>query len=168
MKRSICLAIAAVVLGISFQAGATILNPFQREGRVKPHTILLTGNYAKPRLLAELAQYYTKQPVLIVSPDADGSYQVYYMPNAREAKLVESEAELMDLVSSFIKPKRIIILGDADYVPESLARKLRENFSVISLDSADWSKNADSLSRILDAKQLKAKFDAHVGASTLN
>ena len=166
MKRTLFLAIAAMVLGLSVRSGAAVMNPFQHDGRVKAHTILLTGNYVQSRVLAELAQYYTKQPVLIISPDAEGANQVYYMPNSREAKQIPAD-EFMDVVN-FITPKRVIILGNSDYVPASFGKELREKYSVISLDSADWSKNAASLSEILDEKRLKTKFEEYVRTASLS
>ena len=166
MKKAILSAVAVVMMSLAFHAEAATWNPFQSEGRVKAHTVLLTGNYLQSRILAELAQYYKKQPVLLISPDSEGASQVYYMPNGTEAKNIPAE-EFMDLVNH-IAPKRIIVLGGTDYVPKSFVDQIKAKYSVISLDSADWSKNAAALGEIFEEKKLKSKFDEYVRAARSN
>lgn len=163
MKKAILSAVAVVMMSLAFRAQAATWNPFQSEGRVKAHTVILTGNYLQSRILAELAQYYKKQPVLLISPDSDGGSQVFYMPNSTEAKNIPAE-EFMDLVNH-IAPKRVIVLGGTDYVPRSFVDQIRAKYSMISLDSTDWSRNAASLGEIFEEKRLKSKFEEYVRAA---
>ena len=159
MKKSFFTMVAVVMMAFAFHAEAATWNPFQHEGRVKAHTIILTGNYVKARILAELAQYYTKQPVLLIAQDSDSSYQVYYLPNTSEARNYKAD-EFMELVT-FINPKRVILLGGSDFVPQSFTDQVKAKYSLISLDSSDWSKNAASLGEILEIKRLQSQFDEY-------
>ncbi|MBO4344413.1 MAG: hypothetical protein J5833_01580 [Victivallales bacterium] len=151
--------IVAIVLGISLESRALTLNPFKRSGRVKASSLMITGNYVDSRLLAELAQHYSKQPLLVISPDVDGGYQLFFMPATKEAKAVSPD-EFVDIIE-FVGPKRIIILGNESFVPMKFVDQARANYSIISLDSDNWSKNAAALGDLLKIEKLQTLFDEY-------
>ena len=160
MKKSLFFVVALLVMSFAFNVNAMTWNPFKREGRVKPHTVILTGNYIESRLLAELAQFYTRQPVVLVSKGEGSETEAFYMPNMKEASKITAE-EFVDLVNH-IAPKRVIVLGNSDYVPASFIEQIRDKYPLIQIDGTDWSKNAGTLALIIEEKGLKARFDENM------
>jgi len=158
MKKRLILgfvALAMMFLAVT-EAEALTWNPFKRTGRVKASTLLVTGNFIYSRLLTELAQYYSKQPIITISPDVDGGHQLFFMPATNNASAIAAD-EFMDVVE-YINPKRVVVLGGGDYVPREFVDLARAKYSVILLDSDDWNKNAESLAEILKLKKLPALF----------
>ena len=158
MKKSILVALTAalVMLSMAGSAWALSLNPFKRAGRTRAHTLMVTGNYVESRLLVELAQYRTKQPVLLFSPDVDGSQQLFYLQSGGKATSMDSEKYLEFI--EFINPKRIVFLGGDDFVPPAFVDMARSRYSVMILDSKDWLKNASMLADWLKHRQLVRQY----------
>ena len=150
----------ALLFCASLETRGLTLNPFKRSGRVKSSSLIVVGNYVEPRLLAELAQYYSKQPVLVISPDLDGGHQLFFM--ATTAKATTDTADQFLEIVKYVNPKRIIVLGNEKYVPASFVDQARNGYSVITLDSDDWSKNAVALEDLLHVGKLKEKFENYL------
>ena len=158
-KHFLCALVAAVTLLTAFNADALTFNPFKRAGRIKANTLIISGNFVHSRLLADLAQYYSKQPVLLISPDVDGSYQIFYLPSATKATPV-SQDEFMGIVE-YVNPKRIVVLGGDDFVPHKFIDLARSKYSVMILDSDDWSRNAATLGDLLKTDKLALQFNEY-------
>lgn len=159
MKKRLTFALALAVIFAAIDATALTLNPFKRAGRVKAETLIIAGNFVYSRLLADLSQYYSKQPILLVSPDVDGTEQLFFMPSDSKV-LPMGPDEFMEAVE-YVDPKRIIILGGDDYVPRKFIDLARAKYSVITLDSDNWSNNAAALGELLKIKKLQAQFDGY-------
>ena len=161
MKKQILsiFGMVAIVMGLSLESNALTLNPFKRNGRVKASSLIIAGNFLDSRLLAELSQHYSKQPILVVSPDVDGGYQLFFMPASNQAQPVSPD-EFLDIIK-YVNPKRIIVLGNDSYVPVKFVDQARAEYSIISLDSDNWSKNAASLGELLKIKKLQTLFDEY-------
>ena len=158
LRRALGLALAAFFVSASTEAGLlSALNPFNwfsDEGRVE--TLMITGNYARSRLLAELAQVKTEQPVLLVSPAASGGSDLFFLPAAPEAMEVE-KAKYGEFVR-FLQPERIVVLGDAGFVPPEFVDKVRDRYPTVILASEDWIDNAAALARILEVPKLTSRY----------
>ena len=60
-------------------------------------TLIMVGNYRQPRLLAELIQNETKQPILVVPASGEGD--LFFMPADRNDQTLEVKMEdLTDFV----------------------------------------------------------------------
>ena len=153
------LGIVAIVLGISLESRALTLNPFKRNGRVQATSLIITGNYVDSRLLAEISQYYSKQPMLVISPDVDGGYQLFFMPAVKQASAISPD-EFMDIIK-YVNPKRIIVLGNDSFVPVKFIDQARNDYSIISLDSDNWTKNAAALGELLKIEKLPILFNEY-------
>lgn len=158
-KQILFVLVAAVAIMASFNAEALTFNPFKRAGRVRANTLILSGNYVHSRLLADLAQYYSKQPVLLLSPDVDGAYQLFYLPAGNTATPVNAD-DFMTIVE-YVNPKRIVVLGGDDFVPHKFIDLARAKYSVMILDSDDWSRNAATLGDLLKADKLALSFNQY-------
>lgn len=121
-------------------------------------TLIIVGNYRQPRLLAELVQNETKQPILVVPDSGEGN--VFFMPANREDKTMEIKiGDLTDFIK-FVKPNKVIVLGDKRYVPEKYLAEIDPSQTVISITNKDWGMVAKATSRILDLKYLIKDFKA--------
>ena len=107
-KHFLQVCIVMALLCASLETKGLTLNPFKRSGRVRASSLIVVGNYMEPRLLAEIAQYYSKQPVLVISPDLDGGHQLFFMPTPAKAT-TDSADQFIEIVKH-VNPKRIIVL----------------------------------------------------------
>ena len=155
-KTGLVLLTAIFCLLMSKPADALSMNPFKREGRTRAHTLMITGNYLDSRLLVELAQHRTKQPILLLSPDGFQNYQLFFMPPGAKA-VAEPKEKFMELVD-FINPRRIVFLGDTDFVPQEFIDLVQGKYSVFILNSKDWEKNAQSLGDLLKQPKLNRLY----------
>ena len=151
--------LAAVAMLASSGASALTFNPFKRVARVQNNTLIIAGNIIASRLLADLAQYHSKQLILLISPESDGNARIYYAP-ARSRASESTQDQFMNLVN-FIKPKRIVVLGGSDYVDTKFVDMARAKYPVIILDSDNWSQNAQSLGEILKIRGLDSQYNEY-------
>lgn len=150
-----------IMLTATANTWAVSLNPFRRNGRAPTDTLMITANVVNARLLAELAQLRTKQPILLFSPDVDGTQQIFYLAPGEKATSI-GEDKFVEMVD-FINPKRVIILGSNDFVPNAVVDRIRQRYSIIILDSTDWDKNAQALGEWLDHSALLKQYREYNG-----
>jgi hypothetical protein len=122
-------------------------------------TLLVTGNFAKSRLLAELYQLQTKQPILLISPEGAGRDQLFFLPSVPEAMTLEPEkyAEWVE----YLRPGRIIFLGDTAFVPAAYIDQVRGRFPTVVLNSRDWLDNAKALGSLIKDKGLAKLYGSY-------
>jgi len=154
--RGMSVIVLFVLIAVTASSYAVSLNPFRRNSRARAETLMITANVLNSRLLAELAQVRTKQPIVLFSPDVDGTQRVFYMIDGNKAVDI-GEGNFLETVA-FINPKRIVVLGGTDYVPKQFVDLLRADYSVIILDSTDWEKNAQVLGEWLDHRSLVKQY----------
>ena len=116
-------------------------------------TLVITGNYTKPRVLAELVQGETKQPILLLT---QSNGKIFFMPSNGPCLEVQ-DAEFSNFIK-FLKPKQIIILGDTNYVPESYSKRIDPSQTTIRVDNKDWYQVAVTVGKILDKTYLASNF----------
>ena len=160
-KLSLNVIVLAIVAIAAIQsANAISLNPFKREGRTRAHTLMISGNFLEPRLIVELAQHRTKQPIIVISPDASGNHTLFFMPAG--TKPMTEPADKFAGILSLINPKRIIILGNSDYVPAQFVDIAQKKFPVIILNNADWTVNCQSLADLLEQPKLTSLYSDYL------
>ena len=135
-------------------------NPFARlRSKQQVETLLITGNFGKSRILAELAQAKKKHPILLISPEADGD-RIFFLPTAPEAASVAPD-RFREFIE-FLQPKRVVILGDERYVPERYTDELRGRFPLVVVDGEDWRKNATALGGVLGYRRLARRYEPYL------
>ncbi|MFA5206281.1 MAG: hypothetical protein WC708_17935 [Lentisphaeria bacterium] len=117
--------------------------------------LVVTGNYGRPRLLAELIQRKTGHSILLVSPIVGGE-ELFLLPASGEA-LVEQQAKYNDLLT-FLKPKKIVFLGDSDYLPADYVEKARNLYPVVVISGDDWQKNAEAAGTLFHLRSLPGRY----------
>lgn len=122
-------------------------------------TLLVTGNFARSRVLAELAQEQRKHPILLISPEAGGNDELYFMPKRprTEASFLPKD-EFLPFIE-FLKPRRVVVLGDRSYVSEAYVEQLRKSsIQTIVLNNQDWLRNAEALGDIIQYRPLSRLY----------
>ncbi len=130
--------------------------------RARVNALLVTGNYLKPRLLCELAQYRSKQPIILVHQDADSAEadaRLFYLPGSNQQEREEIAATQFTEFLTFLNPKVVIFLGNMDEdFSSDLVRQASANFRVLTISSNDWDKNAQLLGEVMRLPRLARDY----------
>ena len=108
MKRlKTAMLISVVFLAASFTASAGNFWDRLNGKEIRPHTVIITSNYVHPRMLAELIQYKTSQPILLL-PTGDEK-QLFALGSKGESRTLTKDQYLdwIDLVN----PSAVIFIG---------------------------------------------------------
>lgn len=120
----------------------------------KPTTLVVTGNFKSPRLMAELIQSESRQPYLLIS--SDNRYFVCY-------PLTQAVEVLPSKLNEYIRNlhlQRIIILGDENYVSQDFINKLDLVIPVARIQAKEWAHVARELDFMLNLGRLEKNFRA--------
>ena len=166
MKKTLVILLAAVVTIGSLTAGFwDWATPYQGPDR-DIITLVITGNYRNSRLLAELIQYDTNQPFILLP--YQGASGIFFCPGGVDATAMEIEPERFAQFVSFLNPKRIIILGDERYVNAEYRRLLEYNNFSVTTYSGDWERTARDVGAFLRLPNLEKNFKATIAQLTGN
>ena len=122
----------------------------------KLETLVITGNYKSPRLLAELIQNESRQPYMLLPDPARGDGRIYFVPPKSDAVEVK-ETYFNDFIRT-AGPKRIIILGDERYVPRRYEDMLDKVIPVVRVTGANWVRVAEELTFMLNLNHLDRNY----------
>lgn len=155
-KRKIMLLAAVLGLSvISVQAAPW----FSHNARRTPNTLVVTGNYKVPRLMAETILSLSKQPYLLIA--TDGRYFIVMSKDVQEVP-----AGKLDVYINNLNPKRLVILGDERYVTrqqEMLLRKINlKRIPVMRIYGNNWTRIAEELDDMLNIGNLARNFNRNV------
>ena len=121
------------------------------------HTMIVTGNYKMPRLLAELIQDESRQPYILLPDPRDENQKIFFCPPLRREGMEVQEKYF----NAFIRtagPKRIIILGDERYVPRRYEAMLDGKIPVVRITGGNWLRIAEELTFMLNLSNLDRNF----------
>ena len=119
-------------------------------------TLVVTGNYKSPRLLAELIQNESRQPYMLLPDPARGDGRIYFVPPKSDALEVK-EADFNDFIRT-AGPRRIIILGDERYVPRRYEDMLDKVIPVARITGENWVRIAEELTFMLNLNHLDRNY----------
>ena len=122
----------------------------------KLETLVITGNYKSPRLLAELIQNESRQPYILLPDPSRGDNRIYFCP-PKSAALEVRETYFNDFIRT-AGPKRIIILGDERYVPRRFEDLLDKAIPVVRVTGANWFRIAEELTFMLNLNHLDRNY----------
>ena len=115
------------------------------------NVLVVTGNYLRPLRLAQIAQEIGGQPVLVFARDGKA-----YLTEPGKAAEVFAAGEVAAKVKA-LAVKKVVVLGDAQYVPQACLDALGVAEPTILAD-ADWAKNGTSLAEMLKMPALKKSY----------
>jgi hypothetical protein len=152
MNRNFFLTTLAIVLFASIApVHAGLLDIFKKKPR-RVETLIVTGNFIKSRILAELVQDEIKQPVLLL-PTGNEDDVCYFLPPKGQALEVEAK----DFISfvEFLQPRKVLFLGNAQYAAPAYHDALLQNNVVTwAVTNDDWEQIANSVGETLKIKNL--------------
>jgi hypothetical protein len=124
---------------------------FQKNPK-RVEVLLVTGNFVKSRVLAELIQKHLKQPILLLPSGEEGDALYFLLPNGETgAVAAEDYVKFVD----FLNPKQVLFLGNKDYAPDNYLDDLGESVAVpVIVRDDDWNKIAFSAGELLKIKKL--------------
>ena len=123
----------------------------------KPETLVITANYVSPRLMAELIQHESGQPYLLLPAEGDEDQRIFLCPRNNKETIVIPENEIGRFVD-FLGSKRIIVLGNQNYVPEKYVNMLNPNTPVVRVTGNDWERIAEELKFMLNLSKMHKNF----------
>ena len=141
----------AVVVGTLSLQGASW---FVRGNKYNVETLIVTGNYKSPRLMADLIQAESRQPYIIV-PAANASSNLCFLALPKSGMAVRE-----DQFGSFVRYsgcRRVVILGDANCVPEKYEAMIDRSIPVVRI-TGDWERVAEELTFLLNLSDLKRNY----------
>mgnify|MGYP001148196547 CR=1 FL=1 len=119
-------------------------------------TIIITGNYKSPRLLAELIQNESRQPYILLPDAARGDHRFYFCPPKSNSREIP-EAYFNDFIRT-AGPKRILILGDERYVPRRFEDMLDKAIPVVRISGSNWFRVAEEVMFLLNLNHLDKNY----------
>ena len=121
------------------------------------HTLIITGNYKSPRLLAEIIQDESRQPYILLPDPRDENQKICFCPPKRNEAMEVQEKNF----NAFIRtagPRRIIILGDERYVPRRYEDMLDKKIPIIRVTGESWVRIAEELTFLLNLNHVERDF----------
>ena len=128
---------------------------FVRGNKYNIETVVITGNYKSPRLIAELIQAESRQPYIIV-PAANAKQTYWYLALPKTDGYAMSEDKFGAWIK-FSQCRRVVILGDTGCVPEKYAAMIDKSIPVIRI-VGDWNRVAEELTHLLNLSNLKRSY----------
>lgn len=124
------------------------------------HTLVITGNYVEPRLIADLIQVENGQPYLLVPNGLDN--RIWFMPNKRTDKntpIAVQPNNVREFIS-VMRPQRVVILGDEKFVPASYEKAIPSNITKLRIaNTTSWTEVARTCQQYMALNYLVADYN---------
>ena len=117
--------------------------------------LIVTVNYEKPRLIADLIQIENRQPYLLLPVNDNGN--IYFCPHDRKNPKFVSKKNLAQILA-IISPKQIIVLGNERYVSNEYVKEFRKVAPVVVINAENWQLAADTIAPMLNLSRLPGSF----------
>lgn len=127
---------------------------FVRGNKYNVETVIVTGNYKSPRLMADLIQAESRQPYIIV-PAANSADNLCYLAMPKSGQAVPEDR--FGAIISYTRCRRVVILGDTNCVPEKYETMIDRNIPVVRI-TGDWERVAEELTFLLNLSNLKRNY----------
>ena len=129
--------------------------PKYKQGRVIEY-LIITGNYESPRLLAEIIQKESRNPILLLPASGQKSEIFLMLPDGKVPAKVDPD-QLSAYISG-LNPKRIIIIGDSSIVPPEYRLTINQKYEITAFGSKSWSLNAMAADNLFNSNKIQKTF----------
>ena len=119
-------------------------------------TLVITANYAKPVVMAQLIQHENRQPFILLPKK--GEEKIFFWPAGKKNLALEIREKNLARFIKFLHPKQIIILGDKRYVPKKYLDAIDKNITTITIQNDNWNSSAMTLQKMLKLNTLYRDF----------
>ena len=121
----------------------------------RPVTLIVTANYLSSRLLADTIHAESGQPYLLLPPVNSDDTRVFAC--LRDKTLRIGDEDINQFVNN-LGVRRIVVLGDASFVPQRYIDMLDHNTPVIRIEGKDWYRIAEELNFMLNLSNLSKNY----------
>ncbi len=144
-----------VALSITLTIG-TYAAPWAAHGpKDEPKTLIVTGNYQSPRLIAELIQNEGRHPILLLPAYETGDTRIIHM---QPKQALQIPAHRLDAWIRACKVTRLIILGDNNYIQQKYLDSIDKSIPRIQVTGSDWNRIAYELTDLLNLSNLGVDY----------
>ena len=151
LKKSL-LIVAFTVAGVVLSAA-----PWANLGPKRvPETLVIVSNYKVPRLMAELIQYESRAPYLLLPVNGSADTRIFFCPVKKNS--LEIRESRLNAFVRFLNPKRIVVIGDDQIVSKRHIDMLDRSIPIFRVDGADWIRVAEQLNFMLNLSHLDGNF----------
>ncbi len=119
------------------------------------HTVVVTSNYLESRLLAELIQNETSQPVILLPTGAE--QKIYLLGTRKNQNRVMSKEEFRKTVE-ILNPKTVLFLGSERYAAETYKEQIRPVYPVTVVEHDDFVRVADAVGTMMKEKGIPKHY----------
>jgi len=157
--RRLALAVLVTLSAFAVTTQASWYNPVSWFAKEKPYALIVTTNYLQSRLLAELIQHHTGQPVLLLPTGKEKSSIYVIGPDQKSFELKDSEYK------SFVEtlhPQTVVFLGNETYAPQEYVDQVKEGLTVTPIRNDDWVKIAKSAGDLLKIDGLGEEYQEYL------
>ena len=119
-------------------------------------TLVITANYAKPVVMAQLIQHENRQPFILLPKK--GEEKIFFWPAGKKNLALEIKEKNLARFIKFLHPKQIIILGDKRYVPQKYLDAIDKNITTITVQNDNWNNSAMVIQKMLKLNTLYRDF----------
>ena len=145
----------AVICAMFVACGVSAAPWAAHNSRRVPRTLIVIGNYKTPRLMAETILKLTGQPYLLITQDNR------YIITMRRAGQEIPASKLGTYINN-LNPRRLVIIGDKDFVNENTEKQLRTinllRIPIVRIYGDDWVRVAEELDDLLNIGNLSREF----------
>lgn len=115
-------------------------------------TLVITANYKKPLLMAQLIQNENRQPFILLPNSKEK--KIFFWPAGKKNPAIEIKEKNLGRFISFLNPQQIIVLGDKRYVSAKYLNMINKNLTVVVIKNRDWIKASEVVQKMLNLNNL--------------
>ncbi|MCF6175990.1 MAG: hypothetical protein L3J71_09505 [Victivallaceae bacterium] len=119
-------------------------------------TLVITANYAKPRIVAQLIQNENRQPFILLPKK--GGDKIFFWPAGKKNLALEIREKKLARFIKFLNPSQVIVLGDKRYVSQKYLDTIDKNITTVIIQNDNWEKSAMTLQKMLKLNNLYRDF----------
>ena len=150
LKKSLIAAVAVI-------AGVVSAAPWANLGPKRvPETLIVVSNYKTPRLMAELIQFESRAPYILLPVNGSNDNRIIFCPaKSTPRQILENR---LNAFVRFLNPKRIVVIGNDQYVNKRYVDMFDRAIPVVRIDGSDWQRIAEELNFMLNLSHLDTNF----------
>ena len=156
--KIVCCTFALIIMMGQNLIHANDWNPndwFEKKSNRNGKFLIITGNYLKSRILAELIQHDTGQPILLL-PTPDHPETFYALSS--KGNSLKIEGEHYENFVSVLQVDHVLFIGNEAYTPKEFRDRLLNRLTIWSIEDNDWLNIARSIGMTLSLSNLSKNY----------
>ena len=165
MNKRIKTIISMLIIGLVFAnqyLAAEAWNwqrPFKTPGK-NIETLIISGNYRQPRIIAELIQNETHQPIIVL-PVNDGG-KAYFLTGDRSDTTMTIEKKDFSNFVKFSNPDTILVIGGKHYIPEDYLELINPKQTIVRISNSYWLEVAKKIQNFFNLTYLVRDYKQQI------